>query len=255
MSKATLHTNAGPIIVELFDDDAPKTVENFRKLVRRRLLRRPHLPPRDPGLHGPGRLPRGNRHRRPRLHLRGRVQRPQGRARRAGDGQRRPEHERLAVLHRHHRRPPTGSTASTPSSARSPRGWTPSTRSRRPRPARATARSSPQVIERVELARLSRRPGAWAVGDRIKGVFRTAAGPPTRTAWPSSTSATRASTTGRWSAISASSRPPAPGASSSPSRHRGGAHLGLRRSTSAAAATSRCACRPGRWSEAEEMLG
>ena len=32
MSKATLHTNAGPITVEFFDDDAPKTVENFRKL-------------------------------------------------------------------------------------------------------------------------------------------------------------------------------------------------------------------------------
>ncbi|HEX8074625.1 MAG TPA: peptidylprolyl isomerase [Thermoleophilaceae bacterium] len=32
MSKATLHTNHGPIEVELFDADAPKTVENFRKL-------------------------------------------------------------------------------------------------------------------------------------------------------------------------------------------------------------------------------
>jgi peptidyl-prolyl cis-trans isomerase B (cyclophilin B) len=32
MSEATLHTNHGPIAVELFDDDAPKTVENFRKL-------------------------------------------------------------------------------------------------------------------------------------------------------------------------------------------------------------------------------
>ena len=32
MSQATLHTNAGPIAVELFDEDAPKTVENFRKL-------------------------------------------------------------------------------------------------------------------------------------------------------------------------------------------------------------------------------
>jgi peptidyl-prolyl cis-trans isomerase B (cyclophilin B) len=32
MSTATLHTNAGPIEVELFDEDAPKTVENFRKL-------------------------------------------------------------------------------------------------------------------------------------------------------------------------------------------------------------------------------
>jgi cyclophilin family peptidyl-prolyl cis-trans isomerase len=32
MSSATLHTNHGPIEVELFDGDAPKTVENFRKL-------------------------------------------------------------------------------------------------------------------------------------------------------------------------------------------------------------------------------
>ena len=32
MSEATLHTNAGPVSVELFDEDAPKTVENFRKL-------------------------------------------------------------------------------------------------------------------------------------------------------------------------------------------------------------------------------
>ena len=32
MSQATLHTNHGPIMVELFDDAAPKTVENFRKL-------------------------------------------------------------------------------------------------------------------------------------------------------------------------------------------------------------------------------
>jgi peptidyl-prolyl cis-trans isomerase B (cyclophilin B) len=32
MSQATLHTNHGPVALELFDDDAPKTVENFRKL-------------------------------------------------------------------------------------------------------------------------------------------------------------------------------------------------------------------------------
>ena len=32
MSQATLHTNAGAIVIELHDDDAPKTVENFRKL-------------------------------------------------------------------------------------------------------------------------------------------------------------------------------------------------------------------------------
>ena len=32
MSQATLHTTAGPITVSFFDDDAPKTVANFRKL-------------------------------------------------------------------------------------------------------------------------------------------------------------------------------------------------------------------------------
>ncbi len=32
MSDATLHTTVGPVTVELFDEDAPKTVENFRKL-------------------------------------------------------------------------------------------------------------------------------------------------------------------------------------------------------------------------------
>ena len=32
MSRATLHTTAGPVTVEFFDEDAPKTVENFRKL-------------------------------------------------------------------------------------------------------------------------------------------------------------------------------------------------------------------------------
>jgi cyclophilin family peptidyl-prolyl cis-trans isomerase len=32
MSQATLHTNVGDITVDFFDADAPKTVENFRKL-------------------------------------------------------------------------------------------------------------------------------------------------------------------------------------------------------------------------------
>ena len=31
-STATMTTNLGPIAIELFDEDAPKTVENFRKL-------------------------------------------------------------------------------------------------------------------------------------------------------------------------------------------------------------------------------
>ena len=32
MSTMTLTTNHGDIVVELFDEDAPKTVDNFRKL-------------------------------------------------------------------------------------------------------------------------------------------------------------------------------------------------------------------------------
>jgi cyclophilin family peptidyl-prolyl cis-trans isomerase len=32
MSSATMHTNHGAIELQLFDEDAPKTVENFRKL-------------------------------------------------------------------------------------------------------------------------------------------------------------------------------------------------------------------------------
>jgi peptidyl-prolyl cis-trans isomerase B (cyclophilin B) len=35
MSTATLHTNHGPIAVELYDDDAPKTVDNFLGLARK----------------------------------------------------------------------------------------------------------------------------------------------------------------------------------------------------------------------------
>jgi peptidyl-prolyl cis-trans isomerase B (cyclophilin B) len=34
MTTATMHTNHGAIAIELFDDDAPKTVENFLKLAR-----------------------------------------------------------------------------------------------------------------------------------------------------------------------------------------------------------------------------
>jgi cyclophilin family peptidyl-prolyl cis-trans isomerase len=36
MSTANMHTSLGEITLELFDDDAPKTVENFRKLANER---------------------------------------------------------------------------------------------------------------------------------------------------------------------------------------------------------------------------
>jgi len=35
MSTATLHTNHGPIELELFEEDAPKTVKNFRDLTEK----------------------------------------------------------------------------------------------------------------------------------------------------------------------------------------------------------------------------
>ncbi|CAA9376707.1 MAG: Peptidyl-prolyl cis-trans isomerase, partial [uncultured Nocardioides sp.] len=68
------------------------------------LLRRPLLPPRHRRLHDPGRLPARHRHRWPGLHVQGRAA-PRARLRQAlppGHGQRRPRHQRLAVLH--HRR-------------------------------------------------------------------------------------------------------------------------------------------------------
>jgi len=34
MTTATIHTTHGPVLVELYDKDAPKTVENFTKLSR-----------------------------------------------------------------------------------------------------------------------------------------------------------------------------------------------------------------------------
>jgi len=34
VSAATLHTNHGDVTIELYDDDAPKTVDNFLKLAR-----------------------------------------------------------------------------------------------------------------------------------------------------------------------------------------------------------------------------
>ena len=82
------------------------------------LLRRPHVPPHHPRLHDPGRLPAGHRHRRPGLRVRGRVQRPQDRPRRAGDGQRRARTPTARSSSSSRPTPRRGSTASTRCSAR-----------------------------------------------------------------------------------------------------------------------------------------
>ena len=74
MTQAVLHTNRGDIALNLFANQAPKTVANFvgladgspgvdrpedRPARQRTALRRRHLPPGDRRLHDPGRLPVG----------------------------------------------------------------------------------------------------------------------------------------------------------------------------------------------------
>ncbi len=102
MSEAILHTNAGAVTVELFDDDAPKTVENFRKLAGdgfydgltfHRVISDFMIQggcPEGTGTGGPGYTfeDEFNQHK---------VVR--GALAMANAG---PEHQRLAVLHRHH---------------------------------------------------------------------------------------------------------------------------------------------------------
>ena len=110
------------------DRDGPRPAaraehgEQLRGPRPRRLLRRPHVPPRRPRVRDPGRLPRGQRPRRTRLQVRGRTGEGQVHARRGRDGQLRPRHERLAVLHLHRRLPDASSRRATTSSATSSKG-------------------------------------------------------------------------------------------------------------------------------------
>ena len=76
MANATLHTNHGPIEVELFDDDAPKTVGNFTKLAGEGFYDGVVFHRVIPDFMIQGGDPTGTGTRRPRLHVRGRVQRP-----------------------------------------------------------------------------------------------------------------------------------------------------------------------------------
>ena len=106
MSQATLHTSMGAIAIELFDDDAPKTVANFKKLAEdgfydgvifHRVIPDFMIQGGDPtgtGSGGPGYTfeDEFNDHK----VERGALAMANCRA----------EHERLAVLHRHRRRMP-----------------------------------------------------------------------------------------------------------------------------------------------------
>ena len=120
----------------------------LRQARARRLLRRRHLPPRDPGLHDPGRRPDRHRHGRARLPVRGRDQLEPDRPRRARDGERGPEHERLAVLHRHRRRVPVARRRAHGLRPRHLRAWTSSTRSSSSRRTARTARSTRSASSR-----------------------------------------------------------------------------------------------------------
>ena len=57
-----MSTNHGDITIELFDEDAPKTVENFKELAADGFYDGLIVPPHHQGLHDPGRLPAGHRH-------------------------------------------------------------------------------------------------------------------------------------------------------------------------------------------------
>ena len=121
-------SSGGDVVIKLRPDLAPGHVERITQLVEQRLLRQRHLPPRDPGLHGPGR--RSDRDRHQRL---GPAQ-PQGRIQpRAA----RPRH----LLDGAHVDPtaptassssasttPASSTANIPCGARSRAAWSMSTR-------------------------------------------------------------------------------------------------------------------------------
>jgi peptidyl-prolyl cis-trans isomerase B (cyclophilin B) len=140
MSTATLVTNAGPITVEFFDEDAPKTVANFRKLAGEgfydgltfhRVIRDFMIQggcPEGSGTGGPGYTFEDeiNEHK---------VVR--GALAMANAGPNTNGSQFFIVT----TEAAPGWTASTPSSAESPRGWTRSTRSRPPRREPVTARS------------------------------------------------------------------------------------------------------------------
>ena len=103
MSTAQMNTSHGAISIELFDEDAPETVANFRKLAGDGFYDGVIFHRVIPGFMIQGGDPDGTGTGGPGYTFERRVQRPQGGAGRARDGERRPEHERLPVLHRHHR--------------------------------------------------------------------------------------------------------------------------------------------------------
>ena len=100
VSSAVMTTSEGTIELELFDDDAPKTVANFTKLAGEGFYDGLIFHRVIPDFMIQAGCPARRRHGRAGLLLRGRVQRAPGRAGLSRDGELGAEHERFAVLHR-----------------------------------------------------------------------------------------------------------------------------------------------------------
>ncbi len=151
MSTATMKTTEGPIVFELFDEDAPKTVENFRKLASEgfydgltfhRVIKDFMIQggcPQGTGTGGPGYTFEDEIN--PHKVVRGALAM-------ANAGPNTNGSQFFIVT----ADACPGSTASTPCSARSPRAWTSSTGSRASRPTAPTARSEPIGIASIELS-------------------------------------------------------------------------------------------------------
>ena len=154
MTQATLHTSEGPIELELYPEEAPKTVENFTKLASDGFYDGLAFHRVIPDFMIQGGCPTGDGTGGPGYTFEDEFNEHRVGARRARDGERRPEHERLAVLHRHRGRVPVarrqahrlrpghrGPGRRRPDLAR---------RARRARPARDAGHDRPGRAGRVE---------------------------------------------------------------------------------------------------------
>ena len=114
----TLTTNHGDIVLELFDDDAPKTVDNFRKLAEDGFYDGLIFHRVIPDFMIQGGCPEGTGTGGPGYTFEDEINDAQGRARRAGDGQRRARTPTARSSSSSPSGPRRGSTASTRCSAR-----------------------------------------------------------------------------------------------------------------------------------------
>ena len=131
--RATITTDRGPIVMDLDPQLAPNTVNNFVGLARDGYYDGLTFHRVVPEFVIQGGCPEGSGRGRSRLQVRRRAGEERVHARRGGDGELRPRHQRLAVLHLHRRLHRASSRRATTSSATWSKAWT-----SRSRPASAT---------------------------------------------------------------------------------------------------------------------